>query len=210
MLTHLAHEIRKFHAALASLQNIYNIDESKFSIGEIEASKVIINTEIWQKFQAKWSRQEWVTSIECICADGSSSPPLLIFKAKNVSRVWIPASVHNSWAFSFNEKGWTSNNHGLEWLQWCFNPSIREKAGRKYHLLICDGHDSHITGNFVGYCYDSNVVLLILPSHSSHRTQPLDVDVFGLLKRVMASKLEPLLQTRIACLDKAEWAGCRT
>ena len=59
-------------------ENIYNIDENGFSIGEIEASKVIINTEIQQKLQAKWSRQEQVTSIQCICANGSSILLLLI------------------------------------------------------------------------------------------------------------------------------------
>ena len=31
---------------------------------------------------------------------------------------------------------------------------------------------------------------------------------FGPLKRIMAAKLEPLLQTKIAHLDKAEWTGC--
>ena len=34
-------------------QNVYNMDKSGFSIEEIEASKVIINAEIRQKFQAK-------------------------------------------------------------------------------------------------------------------------------------------------------------
>jgi hypothetical protein len=53
-----------------------------------------------EKFQAQWGRQEWVTSVECVCADGSLIPPLIIFKAKNLSRAWIPESVHNNWAFS--------------------------------------------------------------------------------------------------------------
>jgi len=33
-------------------ENIYNMDESRFAIGEKEARKVIINTYIRQKFQA--------------------------------------------------------------------------------------------------------------------------------------------------------------
>ena len=33
--------------------NIYNMDESEFAIGDIEASQRIINAEIRQKFQAK-------------------------------------------------------------------------------------------------------------------------------------------------------------
>jgi hypothetical protein len=68
------------------LNNIYNVNESDFLTDEIEASKCIINANIKQKFQAKWGCQEWVTSIECICADGIVITPLIIFKAKNLSQ----------------------------------------------------------------------------------------------------------------------------
>jgi hypothetical protein len=62
-------------------KNMYNMDESGFAIGEIEATKCIINAKIRQRFQSKPGRQEWVTTVECICADGTSIPPLIIFKA---------------------------------------------------------------------------------------------------------------------------------
>ena len=157
---------------------MYNMDESGFSIGEVEASKCIINAQIRQRFQkAKPGR---VTSVECICADGTALPLLLIFKAENLSRAWIPASIHKSWCFSHNSKGWTSNKHGLEWLHRCFDPATREKAKGKYRMLICDGHDSHITGDFIGHCMDNDILLMILPPHSSHLTQPLDVGVWSI------------------------------
>jgi hypothetical protein len=190
-----------------SPENLYNMDESGFAIGDIEASKVIINAKIRQKFQAKWSRQEWVTSIECICADGTFIPPLIIFKGKNVLQDWVPDSVHDTWAFSCNTKGWTSNRHGLEWLERCFEPATHEKAGGKFRMLICDGHDSHITGDWIGFCMDHDIALLILPPHSSHRTQPLDVAVFGPLKRHMGAKLENLRQLQLARLGKGEWTA---
>ena len=66
-------------------ENIYNMDESGFAIEDIEASQRIINATICQRFQAKPGRQEWVTAIECICADGSSVPPVIIFKGENLS-----------------------------------------------------------------------------------------------------------------------------
>ena len=70
------------------------MDESGFAIGEKEDGGVIINAHIHQKFQAKPGRQEWVTVIECVCADGSHVPPLVIFKGENLSKQWIPASIH--------------------------------------------------------------------------------------------------------------------
>ena len=59
-------------------------------------------------------------------------------------------------------------------------------------MLICDGHDSHITGDWIGFCMNHDIALLILSPHSSHQTQPLDVAVFGPLKRHMGAKLENL------------------
>jgi hypothetical protein len=83
-------------------ENTYNMDESGFSIGEIEASKCIINSRIRQRFQAKLGRQEWVSTVECICVDGTSIPPLVIFKAENLNFQWVPASIANERRFACN------------------------------------------------------------------------------------------------------------
>jgi len=185
--------------------NLYNMDESGFSIGDVEASRRIIDATIRQAFQAKPGRQEWVTSIECICADGTSLPPLIIFKGENLSRQWIPASIHNDWRFGCNTKGWTSNVHGLQWLREVFEPATREKAKGKPRVLICDGHDSHITASWLEHCRKNNIILLVLPPHSSHLCQPLDVGVFKPLKTLIASAIEPLVSTELHRILKAEW-----
>ena len=188
-------------------ENMYNRDESGFSIGEIQPGKCIINAQIRQQFQTKPGRQEWVTSVECICADGTALPPLIIFKAENLSREWIPANTHNDWCFSCNSKGWTSNQHGIEWLRRVFDPSTREKANGSYRLLICDGHDSHITGEWIGYCMDNSILVMILPPHSSHLTQPLDVGIFSPLKKYVTAKIEPLIRTGISRVQTVEWTA---
>ena len=58
-----------------------------------------------------------------------------------------------------------------------FEPATREKAQGQPRLLVCDGHDSHISGNFIAHCMDHNIELLVLPPHTFHYTQPLDVAV---------------------------------
>jgi hypothetical protein len=143
--------------------------------------------------------------VECICADGTVIPPLVIFKVEKLSTQWIPASIHGSWRFNCNSKGWTSNEHGLDWLIQCFDPETRDKAAGEYRLLICDGHDSHITAEFIAHCIDNKILLMILPPHSSHLTQPLDVGVFGALKKHIASELYPFMRTGVARIQKVEW-----
>ena len=181
------------------------MDETGFAIGVEEAGRSIINAQVRQKYQTMPGRQEWVSVIECVCADGTVVPPLVIFTAENLSTQWIPASIQGIWKFSFNSKGWTSNIHGVEWLRRCFEPATREKAAREYHLLIFNGHDSHITGEFVAHCIDNNIIPMILPPHSSHLTQPLDVGIFGPLKKHISAKIDPLIRMGIPRIQKVEW-----
>jgi hypothetical protein len=186
-------------------KNVYNMDESGFSIGKINATRVIIDKRLRTKYQAQPGRQEWVSVVECICADGTSVSPLVIFRGENLSNTWVPADIPESWRFSCNSRGWTSNIHSLEWLRRCFEPTTREKADGQKRVLICDGHGSHVTANFIRHCRENNIELLILPPHSSHITQPLDVAVFGPLKQFMAAELQKLIHTEIHRVQKAEW-----
>src|SRR5271169_6580804 len=82
---------------------------------------------------------------------------------------------------------------------------MRENAAGEYRLLICDGHDSHITGEWVAHCMDNDILLAILPPHSSHLTQPLDVGVFGSLKKHMAAEIDPLIRLGVTRIQKVEW-----
>src|SRR6266480_3308906 len=88
--------------------------------------------------------------------------------------------------------------------QRCFEPATREKANGQTRVLICDGHGSHVTADFIRHCREHNIVLLILPPHSSHLTQPLDVAVFGPLKKAMAAELQHIIHTEVLRIQKAE------
>jgi hypothetical protein len=120
-------------------------------------------------------------TVECICMDGSSIPPFIIFKGKKLSHQWIPVNIHNNWRIDCNTNGWTSNEHGLKWLHEIFEPTTRDKANGKMRLLICDGYDSHITVLWIANCMKNDIIFIGLPPHSSHLTQPLDVGVVFLV-----------------------------
>ena len=186
-------------------ENTYNMDESGFSIGTMESTRIILDSTLCTKHQAHPGRQEWVSMVECICADGSILPPLGIFKGKNVLQNWIPNEVLDNWFFSANIKGWTSNLHGLEWLKRVFEPATRMKAKGQYRLLICDGHDSHISGSFIAHCLQNRILLLILPPHTSHLLQLLDVAIFGPLKKRLTAALSHLNQAQLVRIQKFEW-----
>ena len=187
--------------------NVYNMDETGFSIGTMESTRIIVDSTLRTRHQAHQGRQEWVTAVECICMDGTTIDPFIIFKGQNVLQSWIPQEVINKWYFSANSKGWTSNLHGIEWLKCVFEPTTREKAdgGKQQCLLICDGHDSHISGSFISHCMQNRISILILPSHTSHVLQPLDVAVFGPLKKRLTTALSHLNEAQLTRIQKVEW-----
>ncbi|KYG39556.1 hypothetical protein M433DRAFT_48760, partial [Acidomyces richmondensis BFW] len=115
----------------------------------------------------------------CVSAAGYAIPPLLIFKAEYTNTSWIPVGAPLDWRFSTSNSGWTSNSHAFEWIRTVFEPCTRPVSPEERRLLIMDGHSSHITADFIAFCMDNAIDILILPPHCSHALQPLDVSVFS-------------------------------
>ena len=57
-------------------------------------------------------------------------------------------------------------------------------------LLILDNCSSHVDLSVIDFAKDLHNTLLSFPSHCSHRLQPLDVSVFGLLKTYKNQKMD--------------------
>jgi hypothetical protein len=55
-----------------------------------------------------------------------------------------------------------------------------------------DGHSSHVNLEFINYCDQNRILVLILPPHSMHRLQPLDVGLFQPLSTAYSAQLDNL------------------
>ncbi|EDO00854.1 hypothetical protein SS1G_03328 [Sclerotinia sclerotiorum 1980 UF-70] len=168
------------------LDDIYNMDETGFGVGSIQITCIIIDSTQKSNWKVTAGKQEWITAFEYVNAAGKALSPIIIFKAQNTNSAWIPKDTSQSWQFSTSTNGWTSNNHGLEWLKRVFEPESKKVLGDRPRLLIMDGYSSHITGSFIAFCIEKDIDLLILPSHCSHLLQPLDIAVYGPMKRYHA------------------------
>jgi len=65
-----------------------------FAIGESQSSYVVVDSTIRRKYQAQPGRQEWITVVECICADGSTIRPRIIFKGKSLMQCSESSTVY--------------------------------------------------------------------------------------------------------------------
>ena len=182
-------------------QHTYNMDEKGFLIGITSRSKRVFSRRMWEKKEIRASLQdgsrEWITLLACVCADGSTLPPSLIYQsaAGSIQSSWVidvKPGEHSAHVTS-SPSGWTNNDIGLAWLEQVFNRYTKKKAGRAYRLLIVDGHGSHVTMDFLEYCNRQRIILAIFPPHSTHTLQPLDVVLFGPLSTAYSTELSSYL-----------------
>ena len=179
-------------------RNCYNMDEKGFLIGHLQKVRRIFPKALMQQQRLLGTGQdgsrEWITLIATICADGSSLPPALIYKAVSgdLQDLWLQdydPQEHPCW-FASSPNGWTSDELGLSWLQSLFHKQTLNKARRDWRLLILDCHSSHCTLSFLEWCRNNRILVAVLPPHSTHRLKPLDVSLFGPLASYYSQSLD--------------------
>ena len=177
-------------------RHIYNMDEKGFLVGITSRSKRVFSRQLYERKEVTEALQdgsrEWITLLACICADGTKIPPAIIYQGKGPLRSgWVEdVEVNKHEVFvSTSPSGWTNDQLGLAWLEQVFDRSTRKKARSSYRLLILDGHGSHLTMEFLEYCDQHKILLIVLPPHSTHTLQPLDVVMFKPLSSAYSSEL---------------------
>ncbi|KAH5621133.1 hypothetical protein HBI60_254160 [Parastagonospora nodorum] len=106
--------------------------------------------------------------------------------------------------------GWTNNEIGLAWLEQVFNRYTKKRARRAYRLIILDGHGSHLTMDFIEYCYQNRILLAILPPHSTHTLQPLDVVMFKPLSSAYSAQLTHTEEVGLFPVVRTSWTSSFT
>ncbi len=143
--------------------------------------------------------------MECVNVSGWYLPPMVIFKAKVHLSAWFKnADIPPEWRLAISDNGWTTTELGLIWLKEVFHAYTTTKVVGKYRLLILDSHNSHATPKFDKFCKDHNIIILCMPSYSSHLLQSLDVGCFSVLKRVYGCMVTQNMHLGIDHVDKAE------
>ena len=123
--------------------------------------------------------REHLTVLSCVNAADEHIPNFYIFKSRRKQRNYIArcepkacmAMQLNSWMTAFLFSAWISH----------FIAIVKERyriSARNRHLLILDGHGSHVTLEMVQKAKHEGLDIITLSSQTSHKLQPLDVSIF--------------------------------
>jgi hypothetical protein len=97
--------------------------------------------------------------------------------------------------FTILENGWVTCDIFLDFFKNHFLTNVTERPA----ILLYDGHATHIIAGIIKIARESNVHLFVLPPHSSHMLQPLDVAAFSPFKQQLNSEIHNYLQSSEHC-----------
>ena len=82
-------------------------------------------------------------------------------------------------------------------------PKLRNKLdNQKPRVLIYNGFRTYETLEVLKYCFENNIILYRLPSHTSHKLQPCNVAVFAPLKSAYRERVKRLEKGGVNTIGK--------
>ena len=187
-------------------QTRQNVSESKlvdvFNLLSVLLGQwVIVNSSCRYVFEANGGGgKDYRTALICISAGGQVLPPFILYAAKNLTDTWckggpdgaqygVTNKVSHRFTLIGNNlicfQGWIDTCMYEYWLEHQFIPSTAHL--NRPLLLVIDGHASHISLKIINLLKINQIICLMLPSHSTHALQPLDVVVFNCVKQDWSS-----------------------
>ena len=167
-----------------ALDRIWNCDESGAQAGRNGGAIVIARRGARRVHNIVPNQREWLSVLICINAAGSSIPSFYIFHGRRFRQNYIEKCEPGA-TMALQQRAWMTSYPFSAWISH-FIASVRRIgtiSPENRHLLILDGHNSHITLDVVREASAAGLDLLTIPAHTSHALQPLDVSVFKPFKQ---------------------------
>ncbi|XP_041484938.1 uncharacterized protein LOC121431436 [Lytechinus variegatus] len=160
--------------------HIYNVDETNIN-AEHKPPKVVCGDQGSRTNAITSHRIATTTVLACGNAAGRALPPYYVFKGKRMMPELMDGALPGS-KMTLTETGWSNGAVFSKFLTEHFVPSLPPREDGEYVLLMYDGHTSHISTTVIDFARANQVILFVLPAHTSHITQPLDVACFSAMK----------------------------
>ena len=190
-------ELQQYYTDLGDLlketmpELIYNCDETGFS-RRVTATKLravlCCDAEPEKAVYIQKPDETTVTLIACVSLAGKYLRPYIVVPSKSMNKeILTHVRPKKECMFVYHANGFSTHAIFCDWFQDVFLPKIRrqrEKIGcaTKKAILLFDGFSGHDSDRFRALAATNHVLLIKIPAHSSHLTQPLDQQVFQTLK----------------------------
>ena len=137
-------------------------------------------------------------------ATGIPYPPMVIFGLKTYNTLLAKGHVPGT-SYALSEKSWINGEIFKHWFEEHF---LRYTPATRPVLLLLDGHSSHYSPSTIRLAAENQVILFVLPPHTTHVTQPLDRCCFSPLKAAWRHECHNFYKENPGrCVTKYDFSG---
>ena len=189
---------------------VFNLDESGFSLCP-KGDKVLGIKGQKNVYELADRDKENVTVLLNVSASGVLAPPMAVFAGKR-----FPKGLNEenrkfevtNWSFAFSENGWITGQVFYEYMANTFYKWLLENNIAFPVIVFLDGHSSHLTYHLSQFCSQVGTEIVALFPNATHLIQPLDVAVFGPLKKKWAMEVDRWrVQNNVFSITKVQLPG---
>ena len=149
-------------------ENVYNMDETGNMLSKLDSIKVVIGKDNKRGYRSARVKRTTMIAIEYVSAVGRYLNPMIIWPAATHRADWITYPTPG-WHYAYSDSRYTDSYISLQWLKLVFDPQTKQRTNQKPRVLVCDGFGTHETLEILEFCFENNIILCRLPSHTSHK-----------------------------------------
>lgn len=198
--------------SIRSASQIINMDQSGMSFEKIvgrslrkgfcDAATRKCSLAVQKTLQTKGNLNR-VTVMPVVSASGTAYKPVIVYPGKlphfrtvNGKHETLYDSLPDCYIY-YKETAAANSEIILDWAEKFLIETESIRSEGKHLLLILDGYSGHLQYKFLNLMKKNRVVVIALPSHTSHVLQPLDVTVFGPYKNYLQHELHRLARITV-------------
>ncbi|KAJ6240601.1 hypothetical protein M0813_03068 [Anaeramoeba flamelloides] len=163
---------------------IFNMDETSLKLTPKQTYVVITNQSKKKAFRAQEANGKLMSAVVTISARGTLLKTLILIPTKTIPyKVFEDNDLHN-FGMVHSPKGFITKELFYKWTRDVFIPEVEairlfyKFPKNKWALLVLDGHSSRADLRAIHLLQQHHIDCVVIPGHSSHVLQPLDVGIF--------------------------------
>ncbi|KAJ6229822.1 hypothetical protein M0813_07410 [Anaeramoeba flamelloides] len=163
---------------------IFNMDETSLKLTRKQTYVVVTPESKKKAFRAQKPDGKLMSAVVTISARGNLLKTLLLMPKKTINHKFFEENDLFNFAYATSPKGFITKDLFYKWTRDIFIPEVEsirkfyKFPKNKWSLLVLDGHSSRADLRAIHLLQQHFIDCVVIPGHSSHLLQPLDVGIF--------------------------------
>jgi hypothetical protein len=141
--------------------------------------------------------REHFTYLPFVSRLGKQASPLCVYKSATNTLDWMARHVPDKWHMTSSHKGWVDKDILYEHLKKLLETKevdggLADTVDGFVQVMILDGAGCHHDNRLSELFSQHNFLLVMLPPHTTHELQPLDVGIYAHFKKTLYRDMQKM------------------